>query len=150
MSRSVANYWVGRTDDAMPTDAVRRRIYARQGGLCACGCTRTMDLNIPNSIDCDHIKPLIDGGLNVEANLQLLLREHHAVKTAAEATQRAEARQHQAKAFTRPPSKWQSPGFKPAKPQHRATTKPAPKYPGDRTGAWSDFGATVFTDEAAE
>jgi 5-methylcytosine-specific restriction protein A len=147
VSRAVAN-WVGRNDDAMPTDAVRRRIYARQSGLCACGCTRTMDMNIPNSIDCDHIKPLIDGGLNVEANLQLLLREHHAVKTSTEATQRAEARHHQAKAFTRPPSKWQGPRFKPAKPQHRATDPVRGKYPEDIYSRRSDFGSNiVFTDE---
>lgn len=47
----------------------------------------------------DHIKPLRDGGENRESNLQLMLEEHHLLKTAGENSARAEANSWQARAF---------------------------------------------------
>lgn len=138
--------WIGKTPTSMPGKLVMLRLYTRQNGLCGCGCGRVMNLN-RDKIDREHTVPLIDGGENRENNFTLMLHEHHVPKTAAEASQRAEARQHQAKAFTRPPTKWQSQGFARAKPQHRATTPIKPKYEGDRIGVRSDFGLSVFTDE---
>lgn len=113
--------WVGRTDESMPGIHVLLRLYAKQNGLCACGCGRTMNFE-RDKIDCDHISPLRDGGENVEANLQLLLQEHHQVKTIAENIARGRERHHKAKAFTalRKPS-FQSPGFRKAAPQRSAT-----------------------------
>jgi hypothetical protein len=103
--------WVGKTDESMPGIHVLLRLYAKQNGLCACGCGRTMSFE-RDKIDCDHIVPLRDEGENVEANLQLLLQEHHKAKTAAENVARGRERQHKAKAFTalRKPS-FQSRGF---------------------------------------
>lgn len=124
--------WVGKAPTSMPGKLVLLRLYTRQNGLCGCGCGRVMNLN-RDKIDREHTVPLIDGGENRESNLTLMLHEHHVPKTSAEASQRAEARQHQAKAFTRPPSKWKSAGFGKAPPQHRATTPPKPKFEFDIT-----------------
>jgi len=103
--------WVGKTDESMPGIHVLLRLYSKQNGLCACGCGRTMNFE-RDKIDCDHIIPLRDGGENVEDNLQLLLQEHHRVKTVAENVARGKERQHKARAFTalRKPS-FQSRGF---------------------------------------
>jgi 5-methylcytosine-specific restriction enzyme A len=122
--------WIGRKPTSMPSKLVKLRIYAKQNGLCACGCTRVMNLE-RDKIDCDHIVPLIDGGLNAESNLQLMLAEHHGEKTKAENSQRAEARQHQAKAFTSGSSKLVGRGFPKAKPQRRASTPIEPKFEHD-------------------
>lgn len=113
--------WVGKTDESMPGIHVLLRLYSKQNGLCACGCGRTMSFE-RDKIDCDHIVPLRDGGENVEANLQLMLQEHHRAKTAGENIARGRERQHKAKAFSalRKP-KWQSAGFRKSPPQHTAT-----------------------------
>lgn len=122
--------WIGKRPESMPTKLVKLRIYTRQNGLCACGCTRVMNLE-RDAIDCDHIVPLIDGGENRESNLQLMLAEHHVEKTKVENSQRAHARRHQAKAFTRPASKIRSPGFAKAQPQRKATSPVEGKFEGD-------------------
>ena len=122
--------WIGKRPESMPGKLVLLRLYSRQNGICACGCNRVMNLN-RDKIDCDHKLALIDGGENRESNLQLMLHEHHQAKTAAEATVRSEARNHQAKAFTRPQSKMQGRGFAKSKPQHRATEPLEPKFEGD-------------------
>lgn len=98
MPRTVPE-WVGKNDDSMPGRLVLLRLYARQNGLCACGCTRVMNFE-RDRIDCDHIIPLADNGPNSEGNLQLLLHEHHVEKSRSENTARGEARRHQAKAFS--------------------------------------------------
>jgi CRISPR/Cas system Type II protein with McrA/HNH and RuvC-like nuclease domain len=90
--------WVGRRPESMPGQIVLLRLYSKQDGKCACGCGMVMNLE-RDEIDVDHVVPLIDGGENVESNLQLLLREHHRTKTKAEATARSYERQHKAKAF---------------------------------------------------
>ena len=79
----------------------------------------------------------------------LMLHEHHVPKSSAEASQRSEARQHQAKAFTRPPTKWQSRGFARGGPKRRATTPVKPAFPGDIRGRSiaSDLGPVLFIDE---
>lgn len=99
--------WVGRTDESMPSIHVLLRLYANQNGICACGCGRVMNFE-RDQIDCDHKVPLRDGGENVEGNLQLLLQEHHKVKTVAENIARGAERQHKAKAFksARPKHSW--------------------------------------------
>lgn len=113
--------WQGKTPEAMPGQTVLLRLYAKQNGICACGCGIVMNLN-RDAVDCDHKVALIDGGLNVESNLQLMLQAHHRQKTSAEATARSEERRHKAKAFTalRQP-KIRSAGFPKAKPQRSAT-----------------------------
>ena len=93
MPRTVPE-WRGRTDDAMPTTAVRIRILAATGGRCAC-CGRKIVAGKPWALD--HIKPLADGGENREGNLQPLCDLCHGAKTAKEATERAKGRRVQAK-----------------------------------------------------
>ena len=119
--------WVGKTDESMPGVHVRLRLYAKQNGLCACGCGRTMSFE-RDKIDCDHIKPLRDEGENVEANLQLLLQEHHKVKTVAENVARGKERQHKAKAFTA----LRKPSFR-SRPFSRRTEKYSPARGAMRT-----------------
>lgn len=97
-ARSVPE-WIGRRPESMPGQLVLLRLYAKQNGLCACGCGRVMSFE-RDVIDCDHIVPLIDGGENIESNLQLMLQEHHRTKTSGEATARSAERQHKAKAFS--------------------------------------------------
>lgn len=114
--------WVGAKPESMPGLHVLLRLYAKQDCLCACGCGRVMSFE-RDKIDCDHKIPLRDGGENVEANLQLLLQEHHKTKTIAENVARGKERQHKAKAFTamkRPSMRGQ--GFNKAPPQRRAST----------------------------
>jgi len=111
--------WVGKRPESMPGTDVLLRLYARQNGLCACGCGRVMNLN-RDKVDCDHKLPLRDGGLNVESNLQLMLHEHHIAKTSEENSGRAKAKRYQARAFERRSSS-QSRGFPKAQPRHSAT-----------------------------
>lgn len=116
--------WVGKTAEAMPGQTVLLRLYAKQNGICACGCGQSMNLN-RDKVDCDHRVALIDDGENRESNLQLLLHVCHKGKTAKEATARSEERRHKAKAFTalRRPSQITSAGFRKAEPQRSATRK---------------------------
>ncbi|CDP50673.1 hypothetical protein [Devosia sp. DBB001] len=88
-----------------------------------------MNLN-RDKVDCDHKIPLRDGGMNVESNLQLMLREHHIAKTIEENSGRAKAKRYQARAFERRPA-FQSRGFPKAQPRHTAT---APLTKGVRIG----------------
>lgn len=102
--------WRGRRPESMPGQLVLLRLYAKQNGLCACGCGRVMSFE-RDVIDCDHIVPLIDGGENVESNLQLMLQEHHRTKSSGEAVARGKERRHKAKAFStlRKPSAFRKP-----------------------------------------
>ena len=134
MTPRAVKEWVGKRPESMPGKLVKLRIYAKQNGLCACGCTTMLDLNRENSIHCDHIKPLADGGENIESNLQLMHAEHHVEKTKVENSQRSEARRHQARAFTRPPTKWQSQGFPRSRPQRSATSPLSDKFQFLRKG----------------
>ena len=100
--RDVAE-WIGKRPESMPGILVLLRLYARQNGICACPdqCGRVMDFE-RDRIDCDHIVALRDGGENREANLQLMLHEHHQIKTTAENIARGAENRHKAKAFNRP------------------------------------------------
>lgn len=123
--------WIGKRPESMPGQIVLLRLYAKQNGLCACGCGRVMNFE-RDVIDCDHKVALIDDGENRESNLQLMLQEHHRGKTRDENIARGEERRHKAKAFAslRKP-KLTGPGFRKAAPQRRAS-KPIPeKFEGD-------------------
>lgn len=97
MARTVPE-WIGKDDDAMPTQKVFLRLYAKQNGICACGCRKVMNLN-RDKIVRDHIVPLMDKGENRESNLQLLFEDCHKPKTAAENSARAVGDRWKAKAF---------------------------------------------------
>lgn len=61
-------------------------VWARQKGLCACGCKEAL---IVGQVDYDHQRPLSMGGDDTLENLRALIRKHHLAKTRAEATVRA-------------------------------------------------------------
>jgi 5-methylcytosine-specific restriction endonuclease McrA len=90
--------WIGARPETMPPRSVFLRLYAKQNGLCACGCGMVMNLN-RDRIARDHRIPLRDGGENRESNLQLMLEAHHLTKTAGENVARAEENKWKAKAF---------------------------------------------------
>lgn len=80
--------WVGKTDDAMPPNTVRLRIYRKQDGKCAV-CPRKLR---PGNITLDHRKPLEDGGENRESNCQLICTDPCSLeKTGEENSRRADA-----------------------------------------------------------
>jgi|GEM_PF-6011509 5-methylcytosine-specific restriction protein A len=123
--------WIGRTPEAMPGQTVLLRLYAKQNGICACGCGQVMNLN-RDKVDCDHKLAIIDGGENRESNLQLMLHPCHKAKTGAEATARSEERRHKAKAFTAlRQNQFPSQRLGSGNQQHRATTPRTPKFEGD-------------------
>lgn len=93
MARTVPE-WRGRTDDAMPGQIVSLRIWERCRGRCAHCDKKLTPADKPAR---DHIVPLIDGGENVEGNLQYLCGLCHAKKTSAESTDRAKVRSMKAK-----------------------------------------------------
>lgn len=115
--------WIGKTPESMPGQIVLLRLYAKQNGLCACGCTRVMSFE-RDVIHCDHKIALADGGENRESNLQLMLEEHHVAKTKDENIARGKERTHKAKAFKmhRTASRLRGGGgFPKREPQHTAT-----------------------------
>ena len=61
-----------------------KKIAARQGWTCGCGCGQLLD----ESFEIDHIVPLSEGGSNADNNLQALLRAHHQAKSSAHARRR--------------------------------------------------------------
>lgn len=108
MARSVKE-WQGRNDDAMPTNAVFDRLYAKQDGRDAI----TGIAFAPGDKICrDHIVPLIDGGENRESNLQLITEKQHKLKTAREAMDRAKtrAKQHAHRSYVTGPQPGSMPG----------------------------------------
>jgi 5-methylcytosine-specific restriction endonuclease McrA len=121
MSRSVEE-WRGKTDDQAIPDRVKLRVWNRSDGKCQI-CTRKM---LAGEIKhYDHIRPLADGGIHAESNLQIACVACHAKKTAGEATDRAKVR---AKAksvlgITRPKQTIKSPGFAKSTPPEKTSTK---------------------------
>ena len=61
-----------------------KKIAARQGWTCGCGCGQLLD----ESFEIDHSVPLSEGGSNADNNLQALLRAHHQAKSSAHARRR--------------------------------------------------------------
>ncbi|MEV6399611.1 HNH endonuclease signature motif containing protein [Streptomyces sp. NPDC051907] len=45
-------------------------------------CARCLGTYLPSAVDIDHIKPLAKGGEDVDANVQVLCKTCHKVKTA--------------------------------------------------------------------
>jgi 5-methylcytosine-specific restriction endonuclease McrA len=86
--------WVGTSDDAKIPLQVQMRILLRQGGRCA---ITGWKFTPGDAKRLDHIKPLADGGLHGETNLQWILDIEHKAKTKAEAEVRAWVRSVAAK-----------------------------------------------------
>lgn len=101
MARSVPE-WVGKSDDAAIPPRVRVRVIDRQrpaaGEYPVCpDCDQP--IREGDGCEIDHAVPLIDGGQHAESNLRAVHARCHRLKTAREAKQRAEARQHQKRAY---------------------------------------------------
>lgn len=77
--------WIGSSPDAAIPDRVKLRIFERYGGICQLTGKRLG----PGEWDCDHIKPLKNGGQHRESNLHPVWRPKHREKTAQENTERA-------------------------------------------------------------
>jgi 5-methylcytosine-specific restriction enzyme A len=116
MSRSVAE-WCGKSDDAKVPDAVRLRVFRREGGVCYLSGAK---IGPGDEWDLEHKVPLASvpgkvSGLHRESNLFPALVEAHKLKTAREAAERAKAdavaKRHLG--ITQPTQKIQSAGFKP-------------------------------------
>ena len=78
--------WIGTTDDAKIPLQVQLRVLVKQHGRCA---VTGHKFTPGDAKRLDHIKPLADGGLHGETNLQWILDLEHKAKTAAEAEVRA-------------------------------------------------------------
>jgi 5-methylcytosine-specific restriction protein A len=91
MARTVSE-WIGKTDDSAPSEACKRRIVARQDGVCALTGKPFTPKDRPQF---DHKVPLWLGGENRESNLHAIIDEAHKAKTKAEAKVRAQVNARQ-------------------------------------------------------
>lgn len=94
MTRSVPE-WIGANPDTAIPRRVKLRIFDAQKGKCA-GCERKLGV-AGEQIDFDHIKALVNGGENREANLQALCPFCHAPKTKADVAEKSEVNRVKAK-----------------------------------------------------
>jgi 5-methylcytosine-specific restriction enzyme A len=125
--------WIGKTPDTPIPKRVKDRIVENQEHLCAEFKTRFTAIDKPIF---DHIIPLADGGENRETNLQALSMAAHAVKTKAEASERASVRRKRAKHLgLEAPSKnpLQSRDAPPMAKADRLRAKHTGTYPKSRT-----------------
>ncbi len=65
MSRTVKE-WIGKTDDIKAPPRVRQRVFDAHGGTCHI-CK--LPIKVGESWQADHVKALVNGGANSEANL---------------------------------------------------------------------------------
>ena len=84
-----AEEWIGRTPDSKPPKSVIDRLFLKQMGRCAISGRK---IAAGETTHADHIVPLKDGGMNREANLQLVTVDAHREKTADENAARAKER----------------------------------------------------------
>lgn len=117
--------WVGKTPDSPIPDRVKLRVCDRAEGKCK-KCERPA---LPAQFD--HAIPLILGGENRETNLQLLCVPCHKAKTALDVRLKAKVARVRKRhlGITRPRQKIQSPGFRKAPGQRRASS-PVNKWRG--------------------
>lgn len=88
MTRSTPD-WTGKTDDTPAPKRVRLRVFEAHGGKCAI-CERKIVAGEPWELD--HTTALINGGKNVESNLQPLHRACHRGKTNADVAMKSKDR----------------------------------------------------------
>lgn len=87
--------WIGYSDDSAPPFRVRLRVLEASNYRCA-KCDHKVGAG-GERWQCDHAKPLWEGGENRESNLQVLCQACHDFKTRREATQRAKINRVRAK-----------------------------------------------------
>lgn len=109
MARSIPE-WVGKTDDHRAPASVRSRIVIAHPNCHLCGQP------VQNTKwDLDHVKALINGGENREANLRPAHRKCHVAKTAADVAEKAKvaAIRQKHNGAVRPAGKLKGQGFPP-------------------------------------
>lgn len=104
MARDVPE-WFGARPETAPPPRVKDRIVKRQGGKCAT-CNRKLGM-AGELIEFDHIRALVLGGENREANLQALCGMCHVTKTREDVAQKSTEARKRAKhlGLTRPKQK---------------------------------------------
>jgi 5-methylcytosine-specific restriction endonuclease McrA len=116
MSRSV-DRWVGKDDDAVPPPRVRLRVFERFDGRCYL-CERKISAS--EYWECDHVKAIINGGENNEANLAPACSNCCKPKTARDVAEKSSVAKTRKKhlGITKPkrqwspdPKKWRKIGF---------------------------------------
>lgn len=85
MPREVSE-WEGKTDDTALPPRVKIRVFDRYCGCCA-DCGRAIRGSLRPEYD--HIVAIINGGRNVESNIQLLCHECHRGKTASDVREKS-------------------------------------------------------------
>jgi len=93
VSRSVPE-WIAKHDDQAIPPRVKLRVWERCGGRCALSGRKLMP---GDAYDFDHIKALANGGEHRELNLQLVSREAHKIKTAADVAEKSKVARIRAK-----------------------------------------------------
>jgi len=114
--------WIGKTPESMPPPSVRARIFDRCDGICHISKRK---IKPGDEWHLDHIKSIRNGGENRETNLAVAYGPAHREKTAQENSDGARAdRIHIKHIGAEDPSDnpINSAGFKPKKPQRKAST----------------------------
>lgn len=125
MSRSVPE-WIGKTDDHRAPPKVRDRIFDRDNRCHIC----EQPIQIGQKWDLDHVKALINGGENREANLRPSHRKCHIEKTAIDVAEKAKVaairQKHTGSAVKA--KTLQGPRFQKAARPEKTSTKIMPGY----------------------
>lgn len=95
-TRRAVEEWVGAHPDSVPPPHVKLRIFERCDGVCHISRRK---IRAGEPWDVEHMTALRDGGENRELNLAPALRDKHRLKTAQEATERANANRKKSKHF---------------------------------------------------
>lgn len=112
MSRTLPE-WIGKTDDQVPPARVRLRVFDREKGIChKCG----KPILIGERWTLEHLKALINGGENREANLGLTCCNCLPAKNAADVAEKSAVYKSRAK--------------------HLGLKKSSRPIPGSRTSKW--------------
>lgn len=122
MGRTVSE-WIGKSDDHRAPGRVRDRIMDREGRKChLCGC----EIQTGQKWDLDHVKALINGGENREANLKPSHRKCHKDKTALDVAEKAKVAAVRKKhlGITRPKQTIKSAPFATSEKADKRNSKP--------------------------
>jgi 5-methylcytosine-specific restriction endonuclease McrA len=136
--------WFGKTPDTRPPLQVQLRVLERQGGKCALSGVKFQP---GDKRRCDHKRPLEDGGLNRESNLQIILDDEHEIKTAQENAARGKTKRaamaHQG--LREPPVMQSRNDLKRDKPKREQLPLPTGLTPLQRRMGWTPGESAVGT-----
>jgi 5-methylcytosine-specific restriction protein A len=78
--------WIGATPDSAIPARVRARVFLAHDGICHISGRK---IRPGEAWQCDHVKALINGGLNRESNLAPALVDAHKAKTRADVAEKS-------------------------------------------------------------